>query len=220
MPTSNKPIIDITNINEKIYDFLKQRIIDYAYPPGHKINVNELRKELGVSRTPLKDALFRLSGEGLVDISSRCGTFVKAVTDEDVIEIFDIRLIIEPSVAEMVAPKITAGQIKKLKKIYEESLIIDDDESYGAFLNKSSAFHTEIIHFTNNNKLLKIYKNLNIHMHFLRYRFAQHATTRLAGTNKEHYTILKSFENGDPKAAKKATEDHLLNAKELFLKGP
>jgi DNA-binding GntR family transcriptional regulator len=68
------PIIDITNINEKVYDLIKKRIVDLEYPPGSKINIRQLQEELNVSNSPIKDALFRLAGEGMVDIDSRRGT--------------------------------------------------------------------------------------------------------------------------------------------------
>ena len=80
-------LIDVTNINEKVYQLIKQNIIKFIYPPGHNLNITELKDALGVSPTPIKDALFRLAGEGLVVIYPRKGTYVKDVTDEDIHEI-------------------------------------------------------------------------------------------------------------------------------------
>ena len=60
--------IDTTNINEKVYTLLKQRIIFREYPPGHKLNIRELQNELGVSNSPIKHALFKLAGEDFIEI--------------------------------------------------------------------------------------------------------------------------------------------------------
>jgi DNA-binding GntR family transcriptional regulator len=119
------PTIDVTNINEKIYEWLKKRIISCIYPPGHKLNVRQLRKDLGVSQTPIKDALFRLAGEGLIEISSRKGTYVKEVTDQDIAEIYDTRLILESGAGEVIATEITDEQIKELERLYEATLRTD-----------------------------------------------------------------------------------------------
>ena len=73
-------LIDASNINEKVYNYLKSSIIDFTYPPGTKLHISDLKKLLGISQTPIKDALFRLMGEGLVEITSRKGTYVKNVT--------------------------------------------------------------------------------------------------------------------------------------------
>ena len=81
--------IDITNSNEKVHLFLKNGIIDGIYPPGAKLNIRKLQSDLGVSQTPIKEALLMLSGEGMVEISSRRGTFVKEVTPKDILEIFE-----------------------------------------------------------------------------------------------------------------------------------
>ena len=61
MSGNSENIIDITNINEKVYQLLKERIVNLTYPPGHRIKNREIIKELKISQTPLKDALMRLS---------------------------------------------------------------------------------------------------------------------------------------------------------------
>ena len=92
------PLIDVTNINEKVYLLIKQNIIKFVYPPGHNLNITELKETLGVSPTPIKDALFKLAGEGLVVIYPRRGTYVKDITAEDIHEIIQTRLILETAV--------------------------------------------------------------------------------------------------------------------------
>ena len=216
-PRSDKPLIDTTNINEKIYTYLKEKIIDCTYPPGHRIRVRELGKLLGVSWTPLKDALFRLAGEGFVEISSRRGTFVKQITEQDIIDILDTRIIMETGAANLIAEHLTTEQINRLETLYEATLNRENDVDYRAFLQKSNQFHTEIIRFTENERLLNIYRTMNGHMHLLRFRFSHNATQRLPGTDKEHLNILKAFQERNPRKAKAAIREHLLMAKKSFM---
>ena len=99
----NKSLVDTTNINEKVYKLLKNRIIDRVYPPGYKLNIRDWQDKLGVSNSPIKDALFKLAGEDFVEISSRKGTFVKDITPHDIWEIEQARIIIESGAVEIVA---------------------------------------------------------------------------------------------------------------------
>lgn len=218
MMVPNEALIDIKNINEKVYELLRERIITSTYPPGHKIKVHILSDELGISQTPIKDALSRLAGEGLIQISSRRGTYVKGVTEQDIAEIFETRIIIETGAAEMVAKRITDEQVEKLQRLYEETLAGGADTSYRLFIEKAGEFHLAIIRLTENNRLLDIYRNLNAHMQILRFRFGQSGLKRLSGTDEQHYRILKALKGRDPARARKAVKEHLLMAKNSFLK--
>ncbi|RLB35222.1 MAG: hypothetical protein DRH12_16810 [Deltaproteobacteria bacterium] len=214
----NEAPIDTKNINEKVYELLRERIVTSTYPPGYKIKVRILSKELGTSQTPIKDALSRLAGEGLVQIDSRKGTYVKGITEQDIAEIFDTRMIIETGAAEIVAKRITDEQIKKLQRLYEETLAGRANTSYRLFIEKAGEFHLEIIRLTGNGRLLNIYRNLNAHMQILRFRFGQNELKRLSSTDEQHYKILEALRMRDPKKARKAVKEHLVMAKNSFLK--
>ena len=145
-----KSLIDITNINEKVYALIRNRIIYIEYAPGEKINTRKLQEELGVSQTPIKDALLRLAGEGMVEISSRRGTFVKDVTARDIFEIEGIRIVLETAAVEAIAEQITDAQVEKLESLYHDTLIDRDNFDYGKFMEKDFRFHQEIIQLTGN----------------------------------------------------------------------
>lgn len=215
---ADTPVIDTSNINEKIYNYLKEQIIGCKYPPGERINMEALRKLFGVSQTPLKEALFRLAGEGFVEVNARRGTFVKNITEQDVVDIFETRSILETSAAERVVGNLTDEQIGRFEKLYQLTLHRDEDVDYREFLRRSNNFHTEIIRLTGNKRLLAIYKTLNGHMHLLRFRYIHHASQRLPGTDDEHLSILKAFQERDPQKAKQAIQYHLEMAKKLFIK--
>ncbi len=210
-------LIDTSNVNEKIYYLIKKRIFDSTYPAGHKINLNNLKEEIGVSQSPIKASLFRLAGEGLVEICSRRGIYVKNVTREDITEIYDTRLIIEAGAGEIVAKYITQEQIAKLENLYKRSLISAANEPYSNFIKEAAEFHIEIIRFANNGRLLAIYENLNVHMQMVRFRYAKRNVKKLPKTDKEHFNILDSLRKHDVKKTKNAIKKHLLNAKKSIL---
>ena len=210
-------LIDTTNINEKVYKLLKKRITEREYPPGYKLTIRELQNSFGVSNSPIKDALFRLAGEGFVEISSRKGTFVKDITLKDILEIEQTRLIIEVGAVEIIAPKITDGEIKKLELLYNKTLMRGEKFNYLSFMEKDFEFHKEIIRITKNKKLVQIYEQLNAHIQIARYRIAHDIKKRLPWTNRDHLEILKSLRSRNPEKAKKAITEHRQKARDAFL---
>ena len=218
------PSIDLASLNEKIYDFIKQRIINADYPPGYKLNIREISTALGVSHTPVKDALFKLAGENLIEISSRTGTYVKNITEADIHEIIQTRIILETAAIEMVAARITDEQLRQLEDVYQKSIVLavyqNDSETYKAFMEYDSRFHLFFFQFIGNNRLLNIYQNLNAHMQFVRFRLMNHAGGKLPTTDREHEMILQALRDRDPEKAKQAIRDHLLRIDAVCVANP
>lgn len=212
-----KAIIDITNINEKVYELIKSRVICRDYPPGHQISIRKLQDELGVSNSPIINALFRLSGEGLVDITSRKGTYVKDITEKDIYEIEELRIILECGAIDIIGRTITDEQVEHLKQKYEGTLVADKKFDYTRFMEKDSRFHLEIVKLTNNQRLIDTYKRLNAHIHVARFEYAKQRKTPLPWTHRDHLEILNALKQRDPEKAKKAIVDHRVKSRDAFL---
>lgn len=217
MQKENKVLIDSTNINEKVYQLLKHRIVYCEYPPGYKLSIRKLQDELGVSNSPIKDALFRLAGENFVDISSRKGSFVKKITFNDVLEIEQSRVVIETGAVRIVAEKITDSEILHLDSLYKNTLFPGDDFDYIEFIKKDFEFHEGIIKLTKIKRLLDIYRHLNAHLQIARYKVAHNINNRLPWTDSDHFEILQSFRERDPQKAMEAVSKHREKAIEFFL---
>jgi DNA-binding GntR family transcriptional regulator len=206
-------LIDVTNINEKVYDYIRRNIMTFVFPSGYKLNVKQLSEQLGVSHTPIKDALFRLAGEGLIDITSRTGTYVRSVTEADIHEILQTRLILETAVIEEITGRITDEQLRALQELYQMgiSLVVNpnDSESYKAFMEFDSRFHLSFFEILGNRRLLGIYKNLNAHMQMVRFRMMKHALGKLPTTDEEHRVILEALCQRSASRAKQAIANHI-----------
>jgi DNA-binding GntR family transcriptional regulator len=217
----NSQLIDVTNINEKVYQLIKQNIITFIYPPGHNLNINELKDALGVSPTPIKDALFRLAGEGLVVIYPRRGTYVKDVTDQDIHEIIQTRLILETAVVSDIATRITDEQLQILEGFYQKGLSITVDQGnagdYKAFMESDSQFHLSFFLFTGNRRLTEIYRNLNAHMQIARYRMMHNTRSKNPWTDQEHQEIITALREHNSAGAQEALRRHLLRLEKACL---
>jgi len=217
MTPANPLPIDITNINEKVYKLIKQRIIYLDYPPGQRIDIRQVQNELSVSQTPIKDALFRLAGEGMIEINSRKGTFVREISERDVLEIEEARIILETGAVELISDRISDDQLAELEKLYQDTLFDDGQFDYKIFMEKDNQFHLKIIELTQNQRLMEMYDHLNAHMQIVRFQIARGRSRRLPWTNQDHLNILSALKARDPNKAKEAIKEHRLKAREAFL---
>jgi DNA-binding GntR family transcriptional regulator len=217
MTPANPLPIDITNINEKVYKLIKQRIIYLDYPPGQRIDIRQVQNELSVSQTPIKDALFRLAGEGMIEINSRKGTFVREISERDVFEIEEARIILETGAVELISDRISDDQLVELERLYQDTLFDDGQFDYKMFMEKDNLFHLKIIEFTQNQRLMEMYDHLNAHMQIVRFQIARGQSKRLPWTNQDHLNILSALKARDPNKAKEVIKEHRLKAREAFL---
>ena len=207
-------LIDVSNINEKVYNFIKTNIINYDFPPGYNLNLGQLSELLGVSPTPIKDALFRLAGEGLVEIAPRKGTYVKDVTLEDIHEILKVRVILETAAVEAITAGLTDEQLSMFTGLYGQMISVrvgeNDVASYKAYMEHDSEFHLLFFQILGNQRLLNIYRNLNAHIQIVRFRLLDRRGKNVT-TDQEHERILEALRERDPGKAKEAVRQHLLS---------
>ena len=217
MAARENTIFDVSNINEKVYLLLKERLIDLTYPPGSRINVSRLQNELGISYTPIKDAFFRLAGEGLVEVSSRRGTFVKPLSIQDILDTIEARVILECGCIDLVAPNINEQQLAELEQLYKATLKENCGHDYCLFLKMDGLFHLAIIRFTGNKRMLKVYELINTHVQIARSRFAPSNQQRFSDTDRQHGRIFEAIQNHDAEDAKAALIEHLSSVRDFFL---
>jgi DNA-binding GntR family transcriptional regulator len=214
------PQIHHTALSEKVYLILRTKILKHELKFGEKIQIDEIASQLGVSRTPVKDAVNRLALEGLVEKVPRRGTFVTTLTLQDVAELLDLRLLLELYAAEKVMEKgkvesLLAEMKKCMSNIY--SIANSDDPDYDAYMSWNRDLHLSLIRLADNKRVLQIYKSLNIHLQVARVHYS-HSVEDVTQTQQEHQVIYEAFENGNWEQVKKAISTHINNVKTEVLK--
>jgi DNA-binding GntR family transcriptional regulator len=212
--------LEHVDLTEQTYRVLKDKILRGELRPGAQISVPQVALALGVSRTPVNDALKRLAGEGLVEIVPRHGSFVSQLTAHDLAEIYDLRLMIELYAAETI---IEAGRADALLEAASEPLRAMDQaldghtfRDYESFMANDRAFHTAIVRLAGNQRLLRSYTQLHVHTHGARIHFLDHDDAEL--TQREHAAIVEAFRQGSVDRAKAALHDHIASVKTRLLK--
>ena len=203
---------------EVVYDILREKILSCELPPGHRLDVGEISRQLGISRTPVKDALQRLSAQDLIKIHSRKGTFVTEITPADVKETFQVRAALEGKACELVSGKLSESHLATLRdlndRMWEPHLTIVQH----AELNNE--FHRLIVQFSENRRLLSTYDELNAHLQIARVRYRSSSWhDNWATLMQEHQAVVDAIADGRELDAKQLMEFHVVTSMERLIAG-
>lgn len=221
MPVETEyPPIYHLDLTEQTYRVLRDQILKRQTKPGEKLSVEEIASALGVSRTPVVNALKLLEVDGLVEILPRRGTFVTQITARDVAELFDVRLMIELFAADQV---FTQGKVEQLLEDIHEPLVhmqgaISDESyvDYDTYITSDRDLHAQLVKKVGNRRLSSIYAGLNVHMQVARAHYLD-TVEKAQQAQVEHEAMVTALENKDVESLKRALTDHITNVKERML---
>lgn len=216
--------IKAERVSDTVYQLLRNHIIAQTLKPGQQLKPEELAKSLGVSRTPIHDALVRLVSEGLVEMIPRKGTYVTEITARDIAETLDVRRALELLACETAVEHVTPEDVAEMRRLtYEMGEIVgrasDSTEAALEHETKNLEFHEKLVALSQNHRLLEIHRNLKVHVKIARTR--AHSSgwkTRLSLERQEHEAIADALEARDVERLKKAVDQHLRRSKESLVK--
>jgi len=204
-------ISDYELLSKKVYHVLKERIIKEDLKPGEKILEVNIGEQLGVSRTPIREALRELAAEGFVKMIPNLGMVVKNVSIEEIKEVLQIRELLEGFAASITAKKINKGEIKKLEKIIEKMNISISKDDVLVYSDLNGEFHNLILKVCGNKRLIKICANLSGSDHRFRIRALRDNSERLKYSLKEHQEIVDALKKKDSVQADRRSKKHIEN---------
>lgn len=196
------------------YEMIRDAILSGKYPPGEMLAENGLAAELGVSRTPVREALHRLESEQLVERMAR-GARVRTSSPEEILDIYEVRITLEGSAAKQAALRATELDKMRLRTAHEAMLQVGD--SAAARVQTNRAFHEAVWQASHSPTLVDLLRRLNVHL--IRY-----PTTTLSWGDRwntviaEHEELLVAIEAGDGARAQDIAEKHLTGAREVRLR--
>lgn len=159
---NGKLVFDNLNLNDRVYLYLRDQIINNVLQPGSKIEYGKIMEELGVSRTPLRDAMNRLQHDKLIEIKPRSGTHVSIPTRKDIKGVYDVRKVLEILAIEAATHTIPLAECKRL---FDEADIAEEELKKGnlkPFYFSDRSLHQAVIKYSNNNSLIEIMNTLEV----------------------------------------------------------
>lgn len=207
---TNNPVNEYLPLRDVVFNTLRQAIITGEFAPGERLMEISLANRLGVSRTPVREAIRKLELEGLVIMIPRKGAQVARITEKNLRDVLEVRTVLEEFATVLACERIDEAGIRDLRQALDEFVTAVESGDILAIANKDEHFHDIIFHATNNDRLIYIINNLR--EQFYRYRMEYVKDIRQRSLLvEEHRELLNAITNRDSARAKELMRTHLLN---------
>lgn len=193
---------------EKVYKELKAGIISQRIKPGEILNERKLAQTLGISRTPVREAIQMLANEKWIIIEPYRGAYVYELTEKDIVEVFQVRLALECLAIELIVDKISKEDIVKLKSIFKKQEKLKEKYEAEAFIEADREFHTFIAKHSDNRVLIDMLNELGDVLRRLGVQAVQDKK-RFIETLDEHTAILDALSMNNKDGAIDAMKHHI-----------
>lgn len=212
-----KPL-ETAPLGDRAYEAIKDAIVRVELRPGATLKDRELADALGLSRTPVREALHRLVGVGLVGAPGRGGWVVTPFTEKDVRELFELRRLLEPAGLEQLEREPDDVALKRIATFFDGYSAPLDPDEYPAYFEHDHSFHSFLVACSGNDRLIDFYAVLSSHIrrgrHYLSTYVGGH---RLDQTLTEHRAVSQAVVSGDFAQAREALIQHLRTGEERMM---
>jgi len=203
---------------DDVYGAIFNKLMSLEIAPGARITVDGLVRELEVSHTPIREALGRLEGEGLVVKTHLVGySATPQITRRHFDELYELRLLLEPDAARRAASRINEKNMRKLTETAEQMRRLDgsrERRKYSAFARLDADLHDQILEIAENELIRETLAHLHTHFHIFRLMFNTRVTEEALS---EHETLLVALSSGDEDGAETAMREHIERSRQRLL---
>ena len=203
-------------LSEKVFEFIKDRILDFSYLPGVKLSDDEIATELHMSRTPVREALNRLAELGLVEAKSNRGFKVKTFSEKEIEDLYILRDTLECLAVRLTIERMDTKIERKLKEALKNFSQQINSGDIVKFNLTDTNFHDMIALCSGNTALYETLSNLSYKIQIIR-RYDHLRPGSWERTYQEHLQITEDMLNRDIKKALKSMSKHILNSLKIII---
>lgn len=211
--------IESNSIRNQVYERLLELILSGTLAPGIRLDLTQLSHDMGVSKTPVKEAIQRLIDIGMIEVKPRSGTFVSTIDPERTVQNFWFRLALEIGCATEIVEQVDEKTMTELHTLNDEMRRLgeqaDKDEMRKKFLPLDAQFHNNIIDLMKNNVISDRYRQTGVLLQVMRLK-NHHTRHRYLEVVNEHDTILRALENANTETFRRACRGHVEAAIQRF----
>ena len=211
-----RPIAANFTLKDHVYDKLREAITEmdiYASDADLRLDARSLAEQLGISRTPLRDAIARLEGDGLVQVVPRKGIYVRRKSLDEILEMIIAWAALESMAARLAAENATDAEFQSLRKIASKHSGNADSAEISEYSEENIKFHQRILEISKCALLKTMADGLFLHMHAVRLR-AMGEGDRMRRASVEHAEIIEALEARDPELASLRVREHTMRLHE------
>ena len=203
-------------LHEQVTQRLRQMLVEGQIAPGAKLNERELCTQLKVSRTPLREAIKTLAAEGLVELLPNRGAIAVALTEEDVLNTFEVIAVLEGQSGELAAQRITEAELNEIKALQFEMKAAYTRRDLSAYYRLNAAIHSAINAAARNPVLTATYKQVNARLQALRFRSNQDSE-KWKHAVEEHEQMLAALQARDAAAMRAILSAHIDHKRDVVI---
>ncbi len=211
-------IIEISRLalHDQVGERLRKLLVEGRIAPGAKLNERELAELLGVSRTPLREAIKLLAAEGLVDLLPNRGAIAVKLTEADVLDSFELLAGLEAMSGEFAAERISDAEITQVRALHFEMLASFTRRDLSNYYRLNAEIHSAINQAARNPLLTATYRRINARVQALRFRTNQNEA-KWVRAMQEHELMVQALVAHDAPAMRKVLVEHLINKRDTVI---
>lgn len=203
-------------LREIVFETLREAIINATLKPGERLMEIQLAEEMGVSRTPVREAIRKLELEGFVVMVPRKGAYVAGISMKDIADVFEIRAAMEGLAAGLAAERITEEELEQLERILVKVGECVNNNDLEQLIEVDTEFHDTLFKASRNERLVQIVSNLREQIQ--RFRTASLSTPgRMQFALQEHKNIVEAVSDRNVELAQTLAREHIENAENSML---
>lgn len=203
-------------LHDTVVDHLREMVVEGQLPAGSRINERELCETLGISRTPLREAVKVLAAEGLIDITPNRGASVAEMSLSDVLETFELMAGLESLSGELACERISDAELDELRALHDAMVECRKREDLSGYYNLNRQIHNLIIQATRNQMLRQVYETTNRRLHALRFR-SNFDVQKWDRAIDEHEIILQALSSRNGAQLSAILKQHLLHKRDVVI---
>ncbi len=203
-------------LRELVFEALREAIVKGVLKPGERMMEIQLAEEMGVSRTPVREAIRKLELEGLVAMVPRKGAYVASLSMKDIVEVFEIRGALEGLAAELAAERITEDELEELERFLVRIMESIESSDLTLMVEVDTDFHAQLYRASRNERLSQIINNLREQIQRFR-KTSLSLPGRMRAALEEHKKIVEALSTRDSSLARRLAEEHIENAEHSLM---
>tara|TARA_R110001599_G_scaffold64023_3_gene179100 strand:- start:732454 stop:733173 length:720 start_codon:yes stop_codon:yes gene_type:complete len=212
----NLPKVERQRLHDAVVEHLQNLIIEGVLAPGVKLNEREVCERLGISRTPLREAMKVLASEGLIEIAPNRGAFVSKMNDTEIWETFEMMSGLEALSGELAAERISPAEIAEIKDLHQAMLVCRTQNDLPGYYSRNQTIHNKINAAARNSVLRQLYLSINRRLQALRFKSNFHEE-KWDRAIHEHDEMIKALEARDGKRLSAILRQHLLDKRDSVM---
>ena len=198
-------------------DLIRQAVIDGRIAPGQRLKEAELAKQLGISRTPIREALLVLQTEGLLEATPNRGATVRAYDARELEEMYELRAVLEGHAARRAAARVDAEQLEELRASCDRFALLLERDDLPALVAENNLFHDVILDAAGSERLRGMVRQV-VTLALVYKSYVGYSPAQASASLHTHLQLVTALEQGDGERAELVMREHVFEARDVLVR--